>query len=981
MRAVQCVLGNGLAQMSHWRERGFLGRGLMPRLLSLVLVALLLPANPSWSAEPLKGVALVIGNGDYGSLPKLANPANDARAIEAMLDGLGFDTTVKDDRDLGALGRDLERFVEDAADASVAVLYYSGHGIEAGGEDYLVPIDADLSALGNAGDRLVPISALIARLKATVPVTIVMLDACRDNPFGPGAVLRASPASQAVPIGAAGLGETRGAVSLPQPDAAPLAENIGTVIAFAAEPGKAALDGVPGANSPYATAVLRHLGALADTEFCTVMRMVAEEVYLKTDGRQRPWINESLRRLLYFGKAPAPVEGEEGDILRERRRLLITIADLPGAKRKQIETVAADGGVPMDALYGMLRVLGADTPEDPAELDRLLRSQADRLKEIMAERAALGSADPEIQRLSKLADEAVSEGALETAIALNERAKVRLKALEQTLDRTETELKARRIEAAEVYARSAAAYDLTFDYEKAAEDYRQAFRQVAKWDDRLAWKYKNSELLSLTSHGDRKGDNAALERAIAAGREAAEIARPLAGHSEWTTTQNNLSTALTILGDRERDTARLDEAVAGYRALLEEYSRESAPLDWAMTHNNIGTVLSKLGQRDSGNVLLEEAVAAYRAALEEYTRERVPLDWAMTNNNLGAALFTLGQRDSGTQVLEDAVAAYRAALQEYTRERAPLMWGLTQNNLANALQVLGEREPDTARLREAVDAYRATLEERTRERVPLQWAETEHNLGSALLVLGERESAPARMREAVEAYRAALEERTRERVPLDWAVSQNNLGNALQSLGVDLQARGRMEEGAARLEEAVVAYRAALAERTRERVPLDWAMTNNNLGNALSTLAESGNGIAQLEEAVAAYDSALQEWTRERVPLLWATAQGNLGNALFALGLRENGTARLSAAVAAFRASLEERTRERVPLDWGTTQSNLGRALAELGWRSRSRDMVSEGRTAIGLAREVYRAAGYGQYEAYFADLLAQTDRALAQMQ
>jgi hypothetical protein len=83
----------------------------------------------------------------------------------------------------------------------------------------------------------------------------------------------------------------------------------------------------------------------------------------------------------------------------------------------------------------------------------------------------------------------------------------------------------------------------------------------------------------------------------------------------------------------------------------------------------------------------------------------------------------------------------------------------------------------------------------------------------------------------VAAHRAALEERTRDRVPLDWAATQNNLGTALKTLG-------ERESGTARLEEAVTAYRAALAERTRDRVPLDWATTQNNLDEALALLAE-----------------------------------------------------------------------------------------------------------------------------------------------
>jgi tetratricopeptide (TPR) repeat protein len=110
--------------------------------------------------------------------------------------------------------------------------------------------------------------------------------------------------------------------------------------------------------------------------------------------------------------------------------------------------------------------------------------------------------------------------------------------------------------------------------------------------------------------------------------------------------------------------------------------------------------------------------------------------------------------------------------------------------------------------------------------------------------------------------------------------------------------------GTARLEQAVEAFRAALQEWTRERVPLQWAMTQMNLGNALRTLGERESGTARLEQAVDAFRAALQEVTRERVPLDWATTQTNLGAALRALGGRESGTARLEEAVASFDACL-----------------------------------------------------------------------------
>ena len=112
----------------------------------------------------------------------------------------------------------------------------------------------------------------------------------------------------------------------------------------------------------------------------------------------------------------------------------------------------------------------------------------------------------------------------------------------------------------------------------------------------------------------------------------------------------------------------------------------------------------------------------------------------------------------------------------------------------------------------------------------------------ALKSLSERESGTARLEEAVAAFRAALEEETRDRMPLNWAMTQNNLGNALRALG-------ERQIGTERLKAAVAAHRAALEERTHDRVPLQWAGTNMNLGNALRTLGERESDTAHLEEA------------------------------------------------------------------------------------------------------------------------------------
>ena len=220
------------------------------------------------------------------------------------------------------------------------------------------------------------------------------------------------------------------------------------------------------------------------------------------------------------------------------------------------------------------------------------------------------------------------------------------------------------------------------------------------------------------------------------------------------------------------------------------------------------------------------------------------------------------------------------------------------------------------------------------------------SLGIALGTLGERERGTVRLEKAVAAFRAALAEWTCWRLaPLDWAITQMNLGNALQAIGV-------RENGTTRLDEAVDAFRAALEVLTRERVPLQWALTQMNLGNALQAIGTRESATARLEEAVVAYRTALSERTRERDPLDWAIAQMNLGTALGALGQRESGTARLDEAVAAYRAALEEFTRERVPLDWALTQMNLGSALAMLGQRENRTARLEEAVVAFRASLE-----------------------------
>jgi tetratricopeptide (TPR) repeat protein len=230
-----------------------------------------------------------------------------------------------------------------------------------------------------------------------------------------------------------------------------------------------------------------------------------------------------------------------------------------------------------------------------------------------------------------------------------------------------------------------------------------------------------------------------------------------------------------------------------------------------------------------------------------------------------------------------------------------------------------------------------------------------NDLGSVLAILGEHISSPEHLEHALTAHENALLVVTRERAPMDWAMTQMNLGNALQSLG-------RRERSTERLKQAVAAYENALLEQTRERVPLDWALTQMNLGVALKNLGKLESSTVHLEQAVAAYKNALLERTREREPLDWAVTQMNLGIVLQSLGHRENGVNRLEQAIDAYENALLERTRVRVPLQWAKVKGNL--CNVELAFFDKVRDTVHLQLASeyLAQAREVFKEAGATQY-------------------
>jgi hypothetical protein len=721
------------------------------------------------------------------------------------------------------------------------------------------------------------------------------------------------------------------------------------------------------------------------------MRMVAEEVYLKTGGRQRPWVNESLSRLLYFGTAAPEPEGAEGEILHERRGLLLTIAALPQAGRKQIESIAETGGVPMDALYATLAALGVDRPQDPAELDGLLRAQAGRLKAMLAERDALRSEDPQIKRLTGLADQAIGEGALETAVRLLGEAKARVATLGKAVNAAEADIAARRAEFAAVYARSGQAHALTFDFAAAAQDFGEAFRQVARWDDRLAWGYKQKEAEALERQGTLKGDNAALEASIAASREALRISEGFAERTSWAATQNLLGNALQTLGERDAGADHLDQSVRAYKAALEAVDAAADPGFVAKARNNLANTLTMIGARTGDAVMLREAVELYQPAIDRFEEEQDVRLWAAAYTNFGKTLLALGEVENAPDTLNMAGRAFEAALSVTDREQAPLIWGAAQNNIGNVYHALGLRSLDAnvaaGRHLQAVVAYRLALQELTRETVPLQWASVQNNIANTYQALALRQRDPAQMGfylgEAAEAQRAALAEMTRERAPQMWATAQVNLGRTLMMIG---QSAATLAEGAAlagsapRYGEAAAALREALQVLTPQQAPTQWANAQVTLGQALQLLAEAAGTSQARAQALAAAEAAqravLDLYGEDR-PLDRAAVQHDLGLTLIMQGEAE--PARYALAEQTYRAEQALRSREHDPVGWARAEAGIGNALQARGIAERDRNALEEARRRTQSAWDTIRPID-SQYDGLLAGRIAAIEAALAAM-
>ncbi len=223
-------------------------------------------------------VALIIGNSDYKNAGTLKNPKNDATDMAAALKRLNFDLELVSDADFKQLGMAIDRFGSRVKDADIAFFYYAGHGVQVKGNNYLIPIDADIKDENQVKYVCIDANQVLAYMEsAESKVNIIVMDACRDNPFE-----RSWKRST----------KGQGLASMEAP--------MGSIVAYATQPGNTAADGT-GKNGLYTSALLQYIEQ-PNLTLHEIFMKVRVKVLNESGKQQQPWESSSLTQNVYLLK-------------------------------------------------------------------------------------------------------------------------------------------------------------------------------------------------------------------------------------------------------------------------------------------------------------------------------------------------------------------------------------------------------------------------------------------------------------------------------------------------------------------------------------------------------------------------------------------------------------------------------------------------------------------------------------------------------
>jgi hypothetical protein len=245
------------------------------RFVGAIVLAICLCTLAAPAALADKRIALLIGNSSYQNAARLPNPSNDAAMLAEVFKKAGFDVELRIDLNAAEMRRALRDFSDKARDAEIAVIYYAGHGIEVDGVNYLIPVDALLERDIDVYDEALPLDRLMLTIEPAKRLRLIILDACRDNPFAK---------TMKRTIAQRGIGQGLAKVDPNTPN---------TMVAFAARAGSTAYDGDGRMNSPYAAALADHL-TTPGLDLRRAFGFVRDDVLKATNNRQEPFIYGSL---------------------------------------------------------------------------------------------------------------------------------------------------------------------------------------------------------------------------------------------------------------------------------------------------------------------------------------------------------------------------------------------------------------------------------------------------------------------------------------------------------------------------------------------------------------------------------------------------------------------------------------------------------------------------------------------------------------
>ena len=336
-------------------------------VLGWAMAILTLGSPACWAAD--NRVALVIGNSAYANANKLANPANDAADMGAHLKKLGFNVFLGLDLDKAGFDAKIRDFAAALEDSGTAILFYAGHGLQVGGQNFLVPVDAKLARERDLEFEAVKLDFILKQMELgrENKTNIVFLDACRDNPLSRSLARNMGTRSTAVGQG------------LAQVDA-----GVGTFIAYSTQPGNVALDGA-GRNSPF-TASLTQRMTEPGRNLTSVMIDVRKDVIASTSGKQVPWDHSALTGEFYFDPKSAPAEGSDASQAR--------VKELEDALKNKARSADVASTAALTQLRQRLRQMDDETRRDR---DRMFAVQREQME--VRDSLKLGSMSQEIGRI------------------------------------------------------------------------------------------------------------------------------------------------------------------------------------------------------------------------------------------------------------------------------------------------------------------------------------------------------------------------------------------------------------------------------------------------------------------------------------------------------------------------------------------------------------------------------------------------------